>query len=294
MSTKKSKQLIEHKIFNASCPSLDQGVDFHWCYDNYTSFHDHDYYEFIVITDGKIRHLYNSTNNIASQGMLFLVKPGEFHQFLPYHNNPAKHMNFAITSEALHKLSEAIWLEDTSKIIDSWKLPNNLFLPKKDFESISNSIERLSQFPIQSKNTYAVIKNILLEILIFLFQKSEILQTFNSNQVRPAWLDTFLNSLNDPNVFTMKLKDIYPLAPYSQSMLNTYFNKYVGTTLITYITKLKINYACTLLRHTDSSPLEISSILAYDSLSHFNRIFKKFTGLSPIAYRKKVSMPTKP
>ena len=93
--------------------------------------------------------------------------------------------------------------------------------------------------------------------------------------------------------FTMKLKDIYPLAPYSQSMLNTYFNKYVGTTLIAYITKLKINYACTLLRYTDSSPLDISCRLAYDSLSHFNRIFKKITGMSPIQYRKEISVTDK-
>ena len=87
----------------------------------------------------------------------------------------------------------------------------------------------------------------------------------------------------------MKLKDIYQLAPYSQSMLNIYFNKYVGTTLISHIIKLKINYACTLLRYTDSSPLEISSKLASDSLSHFNRIFKKIMGLSPVEYRKTIA-----
>ena len=84
----------------------------------------------------------------------------------------------------------------------------------------------------------------------------------------------------------MKLKDIYPLAPYSQSMLNIYFNKYVGMTLITYITTLKVSYACNLLRYTDDSPLDISSKLSYDSLSHFNRVFKKITGKTPIAYRK--------
>jgi AraC-like DNA-binding protein len=172
------------------------------------------------------------------------------------------------------------------KKIENWDMPNDLLLSQNDFESIYNSIERLNQFSLQSENTYATVKSIVLELLIFLSHKLETLETFTHNQARPAWLNSFLEKLNSPNVFTMKLKDIYPLAPYSQSMLNIYFNKYVGTTLITYITNLKISYACTLLRYTDASPLEISNKLAYDSLSHFNRVFKKLTYKSPIAYRK--------
>ena len=142
---------------------------------------------------------------------------------------------------------------------------------------------------MHSQNLHAMVKSIILKLLIFLVDKLESIEMFSKHQNRPDWLNHFLTTLNDPNVFTMKLKDIYPLAPYSQSMLNSYFNKYVGTTLIAYITTLKISYACTLLRHTDSSPLEISNKLAYDSLSHFNRVFKRITGTSPIAYRKHIS-----
>lgn len=286
MSTKTTHEPIEHKLFNARFPFPTKGVNFHWCYQNSTSLHEHDFYEFVVITDGKIKHVHNSKTSIATKGMLFLIKPGEFHQFFPYHNSHAKHINFSITPQSLKELTSIVWQNDILNKIDDWDIPHDLFLPQKDFESILNSIERLNQFSLQSENTYAVIKSIILEILIFLSHKLETLETFISNQARPVWLNTFLETLNNPNVFTMKLKDIYPLAPYSQSMLNIYFNKYVGTTLITYITKLKISYACTLLRYTDSSPLEISNKLAYDSLSHFNRVFKKITDKSPIAYRK--------
>ena len=140
-----------------------------------------------------------------------------------------------------------------------------------------------------SKNLYAILKNIIVMLMIFLVDRLETIELFSNDKNRPEWMNDFLKTLNEPSVFTMKLKDIYPLAPYSQSMLNSYFKKYVGTTLISYITTLKISYACTLLRHTDSSPLEISNKIAYDSLSHFNRIFKKITGKSPVAYRKQQS-----
>ena len=288
-----SPVVIEHKFFNATFPSPKKGVKFNWCYQNITSLHEHDFYEFVVVTDGKVKHFHNSKTCIASKRMLFLIKPGEFHQFLPHHNSPAKHINFAISPQVLDEISSSVWQENILQKINDWDLPNDLFLPQSDFEFILNSIERLNQFSLHPQGSYPVIKNIIIELLIFLIYKMEASKTLESNLTRPAWLNTFLETLNNPSVFTLKLKDIYPLAPYSQSMLNTYFNKYVGSTLIAHITKLKINYACTLLRYTDSSPLEISNMLAYDSLSHFNRVFKKIAGMSPIQYRKYISKTDK-
>ena len=287
MATKKRDTLIEHKIFNINMPFPKQGVNFNWCYQNYTSLHEHDYYEFVIVTDGKVKHVLKGTASIASQGMLFLIKPGEFHQFLPYHNHHSKHINFCISAPAMQEISKVFWLKDMSDTVNNWVLPNDLFLPQKDFEAILNSINRLSQFPVHSQNSFAVIKSIIIELLLFLFQKSNTQKVLTDNRVYPAWLNIFLDTLSDPKVFTRQLKDIYPLAPYSRAMLNTHFKNYVGTTLISYITRLKINYACTLLQYTDSSLLEIANLLEYDSLSHFSRTFKQNTGLSPIAYKKK-------
>ena len=282
-------EAIEHKMFNISFPAPEKGVNFHWCYQNSTSLHEHDFYEFIVMIDGKAKHFHRNKTSIASKGMLFLIKPGEFHQFLPHHNHEARHINFSISPVMLKGLTDTVWQNDILQRLDRWELPNNLMLPQKDFDFILDALERLSQFSLQSQNLHATIKSVILRLTLFLADKLESIEMFSNDQTRPEWLNNFLQTLSDPAVFTMKLADIYPLAPYSQSMLNSYFNKYVGTTLINYITTLKISYACTLLRHTDSSPLEISNKLAYDSLSHFNRVFKKITGTSPIAYRKQIS-----
>ena len=289
MAPLKAIEVIEHKMFNISFPSPEKGVNYHWCYQNATSLHEHDFYEFIVMIDGKAKHCHNAKTCVASKGMLFLIKPGEFHQFLPHHNQEARHINFSITPTMLKELTDAVWHNDILEKIDRWTLPSHLTLPQKEFDVILDAIERLSQFSLQSQNIHATVKGVILRLMLFLADKLESFEMFSNNQTRPEWLNNFLQTLNDPNVFTMKLKDIYPLAPYSQSMLNSYFNKYVGTTLITYITTLKVSYACTLLRHTDSSPLEISNKLAYDSLSHFNRVFKRITGTSPIAYRKQIT-----
>lgn len=286
MTKLKQTKVIEHKMSNISFLSPTNGVNFHWCYQNSTSLHEHDFYEFVVFIDGKSKHTHNAKSVIASRGMLFLIKPGEYHQFFPYQNAEARHINFSITPDALKELAATVWKDDTLNKINAWKIPSKLTLPQAKFDFVMNELERLTQYAITSQNLFAVVKNIILTLLVFMVDQLETLELYSDDRTRPQWINDFLKLLDDPNVFTLKLKDIYPLAPYSQTMLNSYFKKHVGTTLVSYITTLKISYACTLLRHTDSSPLEISSKIAYDSLSHFNRIFKKITGTSPIAYRK--------
>lgn len=48
----------------------------------------------------------------------------------------------------------------------------------------------------------------------------------------------------------------------------------------------KIEYAADLLSHSDKKILEIASMLGYGGLSHFNHLFKRYTGIPPTQYRK--------
>ena len=188
-------EAIEHKMFNISFPSPEKGVNFHWCYQNSTSLHEHDFYEFIVMIDGKAKHFHRNKTSIASKGMLFLIKPGEFHQFLPHHNHEARHINFSISPVMLKELTDTVWQNDILQRLDRWELPNNLMLPQKDFDFILDALERLSQFSLQSQNLHATIKSVILRLTLFLADKLESIELFSNDQTRPEWLNNFLQTL---------------------------------------------------------------------------------------------------
>ena len=59
----------------------------------------------------------------------------------------------------------------------------------------------------------------------------------------------------------------------------------MGMTPMQYITFLRITRAKELLRSTDYSIQEISSMVGYENPLYFSRIFKKQTGYSPSEYR---------
>lgn len=282
----------EHKTHRVSFVSPETGVDFHWGYQNISTCHEHDFYEFVLITNGKMMHVKNSENTLVSKGMFFLIKPTEYHQFLPVENTPAKQINFSIAPNTLKEIISTFWEKEILNKINEQNLPI-LNLPKNVWTNVFNLVDRINQCPPHSKSIPVLIKTILIELLGFLIDNIEPSTITTIKQNPPIWLTNFLKKLNEPEVFTMQLKDIYRLAPYSQSMLNIYFNKFVGMTLITYITKQKMSYACNLLQYTDDSPLDICGKLNYDSLSHFNRVFKKFTGRSPITYKKSITSHSK-
>lgn len=64
------------------------------------------------------------------------------------------------------------------------------------------------------------------------------------------------------------------------------FKRYMGMTPMQYITSIRINKAKDLLKNTDFSIQEISSLVGYENPLYFSRIFKKQTGRSPSGYRR--------
>lgn len=85
----------------------------------------------------------------------------------------------------------------------------------------------------------------------------------------------------------IKTEDIADSLFMSRSHLSTRFKNETGMNLTEYIHYIKISEAKHLLTHTDKSLLIISNYLGYSSQSHFTRMFKKVTGMSPMEYRER-------
>jgi AraC-like DNA-binding protein/ligand-binding sensor protein len=66
------------------------------------------------------------------------------------------------------------------------------------------------------------------------------------------------------------------------------FKKSVGINFIDYISNLRIDKAKNLLLNPNCLVSEIAFEVGFQSLTHFNRVFKKLTGVSPSKYRSQL------
>lgn len=71
----------------------------------------------------------------------------------------------------------------------------------------------------------------------------------------------------------------------SPAYLSRYFKEKTHETFMEYDKKIKMERACELVTSTNMKTYEIADLLGYKSVQHFSRIFKEYTGVSPIEYR---------
>lgn len=63
----------------------------------------------------------------------------------------------------------------------------------------------------------------------------------------------------------------------------------MGVNLFSYLNTIRVHEASAMLLETDKTILEISNACGFNSLKHFCDVFKKETGVSASAFRKKNS-----
>ena len=83
----------------------------------------------------------------------------------------------------------------------------------------------------------------------------------------------------------LQLNSMAKLAAMSPTYFSYMFKVLKGLTFVQYVNGLRIKRALNLLRLTDKSVYEIAFESGFNNISHFNRIFKRETGMSPNKYR---------
>ena len=86
------------------------------------------------------------------------------------------------------------------------------------------------------------------------------------------------------------LEDLANIFYLDKSYLSRIFKEVTNFTVNEFINRQRIDHAKNLLLEDSLSMEDISKRLGYERLSYFDRVFKKYTGLSPLQYRKSMKI----
>ena len=84
----------------------------------------------------------------------------------------------------------------------------------------------------------------------------------------------------------LTLQELARIAHFSPSYLSRIFREKKGITISAYITQKRIENAKYLLIHSTMDIQTVASHCGFHAISHFNRVFKQSTGLSPMEFRR--------
>ncbi len=108
------------------------------------------------------------------------------------------------------------------------------------------------------------------------------------DNIRQTDYDTLMKCKNfiDKNfVNLVSIENISAQCGISQQHLARLFKKYIGTTPLAYLQKLKMNRAAVLLLETGLPISQITFELSFSDQFYFSKVFKKIYGISPLEYR---------
>ncbi|HPB06158.1 MAG TPA: AraC family transcriptional regulator, partial [Prolixibacteraceae bacterium] len=109
---------------------------------------------------------------------------------------------------------------------------------------------------------------------------------FNTSNKRiEAIHDYFMNNYRNE----VNLEELSQLVNMAKGSLCRFFKENSGITLWEYLNHIKIEFACKMLMNNELSIAQVCFDSGFNNLNHFNKQFRKITGITPSSYRKKFS-----
>lgn len=102
-------------------------------------------------------------------------------------------------------------------------------------------------------------------------------------------LQPVLDYIHEHYLEQIELDDLVKVAMMNKSYLCSCFKNVLHMRMFAYIDQLRIDRACILLSTTSHTITEIAMMSGFNSVSYFNRVFKRGRDMSPGEYRKMVT-----
>ncbi len=100
------------------------------------------------------------------------------------------------------------------------------------------------------------------------------------------WLDALCREMRKPEHFIAGVNRMQQLAYRSPEHLARTFKQHLHKTPTEFVNDLRLDYAASLLAHTDREIMDVALESGFDNLSHFYRQFQRRFQTSPKQYRR--------
>lgn len=107
----------------------------------------------------------------------------------------------------------------------------------------------------------------------------------NRNHAEPVEIWRARNVIHQDSTDELSLTKVAKAVNISANHLSEKFKQVTGVNFVTYVARIRFENARGLLHDPEMRVSEVAFAAGFQSLSQFNRVFKKFSGKSPTEYR---------
>ena len=113
----------------------------------------------------------------------------------------------------------------------------------------------------------------------------ELEETISNNRAEPVEIWKARKFIHEHADEELSLTEVGKVVNISANHLSEKFKEVAGINFVDYVARIRVAKACDLLRNSNLRISEIAFAVGFQSLSQFNRVFKKLTQKSPTQFR---------
>lgn len=250
--------------------------------------HMHQEYEIYYLLDGERYYFIESETYLIEKGTLVFINRNEIHKTTAA--TMVRDFDRALLSirgEWLNPFLHSLGLSS----VEQFFVNQRIVILNKEEQEYTNGLFQIIVKELRDKNENyeCMVKMKLAELLLFISrrnisEKSEH-QVFLSHSVKHQKIREITEYIKQNRQNAITLQSLADNFFISKGYLSRIFKEVIGFTVTEYINIQKIKYAQDLVESTNHSITKIAEISGYESITYFEKIFKKYTGISPKKYR---------
>lgn len=260
---------------------------------NFTE-HHHSAFEISYIKSGRGVYRIGSKEIDIEPGDIYLFSTNEVHCITEIHDNrPMVLLNTHFEPRFIWSPQGNVFDESFLRIFlnRNENFSNRLDRRNPTTKEIASLLLRMQKEADEKPEAYELmIKTYLLNILVLLIRNYDYVSQNEAPSLQSEKLfrvEAALNFIDENITKSLTLDDIALHAGMSRTYFCSVFKKLNGLTPWEYIGLKRMELAKHLLQHTEESVLEIAFDCGFNNISHFNRLFKRTTGLRPLEYKNR-------
>ena len=254
--------------------------------------HKHNFFELVYIVEGAGVQCVNKNQLPYSADKLFLVMPQDCHSF---EVNDTTKFFFIRFNDIYLKNQHREWVQQLEFIFQNNNhMPGCILKNKTDKPLMKSLIEALIRELVNQQHYHKALSQQIVNTILMVVARNILLQ-LPEQPKQPGKSDASLNILHyiHENIYSpekLRAEQIAGHFNISPTYLSEYFKRNNGDSLQQYIMQYKLKLVETRLQYSSMRVGEIAYELGFTDESHLNRMFKKYKGVNPSAFRKDLQL----
>lgn len=243
----------------------------------------HDYYELTFVDRGTLETTIEDTGYIIKEKELMLYGPGQFH---------TQHISEGQSCSYITIIFSMVNVTPEAPNAENDLLLNKVFTyDKKIYTLLKDFVQESSvQIPYLNSLMTCLLQEIIIRLLRceFLSRKEEKPVSLSRQHYQDELLERILSYIDESICEPLTIAEICQKFSISRSSLQLLFKENLDQTPKKYISDLKLEKSCQLIREQKYSISEISLLLGFNSIHYFSRAFTHKYNMAPSEYSKQM------